>query len=115
VSNTNALQLQQFLFEEARPPAVMWPPVFITGQVDAETLSSVEAGSPEAKIKACADALLAWGLCSSNNPPEKFGFGMIALAEWAGLSEEDLLAKNAYAVASAVIAARDAKKTNQQP
>ena len=116
MSNTNALQLRQFFFEGTRPPAAMWPPVFITGQVDADTFPSEEAGSPEAKIKACADALLAWAHCmAGNKPPEKFGVGMIALAKWAGLSVEDLLAKNAHAVASAAIAARDAKKTSQQP
>ena len=96
--------------------AAMWPSVFVTGQVEDSIVSSVEAGSPDAKIMACADALLAWAHCmAGNKPPEKFGVSMIALAKWAGLSVEDLLAKNAHAVASAAIAARDAKKTSQQP
>ncbi len=51
-----------------------------------------------------------YSLCTSGCPSATI-MGMIALAEWAGLSVENLLAKNAHAVASAAIAARDAKKT----
>ncbi len=80
--------------------------VFETGEISSEMADLVEQGSNTAKAVACACALSAWAYClAGNKPPEKFGFGMIALAKWSGLEVIDLQKENAGKVADRALAA----------
>jgi len=83
--------------------------VFETGNVGARLSAQAEKGSNTAKAIACACALSAWACCMrGSKPPEKFGWGMIALADWAGLSVADLQPENAKKVADKALAALSA-------
>jgi len=84
--------------------APQWNDVFTTGKIDS-LLGQAKPCSNEAKAVACAIALGAWANCMmGNKPPENFGWGMMALAKWSGLSNKDLMPENAGAVACRALA-----------
>jgi len=83
--------------------------VFETGEVNSEIIAQAEPGSDTAKAVSCAIALSAWAYCMAGNKiPEKFGVGMMALAEWSGLNATDLLKENAGKVADRALTAMGA-------
>ena len=85
---------------------VLWPPVFIAGKLDAERQRAGYQGSAQARWLASTAALVAWGNCARGcAPPENLACGLLALADWAGLSVEDLLAERAGEVERAALAA----------
>lgn len=85
---------------------VLWPPVFIAGKLDAESQRTGYQGSAQARWLASTAALVAWGNCARGcAPPENLACGLLALADWAGLSVEDLLAERAGEVERAALAA----------
>ena len=85
---------------------VLWPPVFIAGKLDAERQRAGCQGSAQARWLASTAALVAWGNCARGcAPPENLACGLLALADWAGLSVEDLLAERAGEVERAALAA----------
>ena len=85
---------------------VLWPPVFIAGKLSAERQRAGCQGSAQARWLASTAALVAWGNCARGcAPPEKLAYGLLALADWAGLSVEDLLAERAGEVERAALAA----------
>ena len=85
---------------------VLWPPVFIAGKLDAESQRTDYQGSAQARWLASTAALVAWGNCARGcTPPENLARGLLALADWAGLSVEDLLAERAGEVERAALAA----------
>lgn len=84
----------------------LWPPVFVTGKLDAESLHLGSQGSAQARWLASTAALVAWGNCARGcAPPENLACGLLALADWAGLGVEDLLAERAGEVERAALAA----------
>ena len=96
----------------ARQPVVhdynpaLWPPVFIAGKLSAERQRAGCQGSAQARWLASTAALVAWGNCARGcAPPENLACGLLALADWAGLSVEDLLAERAGEVERAALAA----------
>ena len=96
----------------ARQPVVhdynpaLWPPVFIAGKLSAERQRAGCQGSAQARWLASAAALVAWSNCARGcAPPENLACGLLALADWAGLSVEDLLAERAGEVERAALAA----------
>lgn len=85
---------------------VLWPPVFIAGKLSAERQRAGCQGSAQARWLASTAALVAWGNCARGcAPPENLACGLLALADWAGLSVEDLLAERAGEVERAALAA----------
>lgn len=85
---------------------VLWPPVFIAGKLSAERQRAGCQGSAQARWLASTAALVAWGNCARGcTPPENLARGLLALADWAGLSVEDLLAERAGEVERAALAA----------
>ena len=85
---------------------VLWPPVFIAGKLDAERQRAGCQGGAQARWLASTAALVAWGNCARGcTPPENLACGLLALADWAGLSVEDLLAERAGEVERAALAA----------
>ena len=85
---------------------VLWPPVFIAGNLSAERQRADCQGSAQARWLASTAALVAWGNCARGcAPPENLARGLLALADWAGLSVEDLLAERAGEVERAALAA----------
>ena len=85
---------------------VLWPPVFIAGKLSAERQRAGCPGSAQARWLASTAALVAWGNCARGcAPPENLARGLLALADWAGLSVEDLLAERAGEVERAALAA----------
>lgn len=95
----------------ARLPAVhdyspaLWPAVFVTGKVEADSPPLAGQGSAQARWQASSLALVAWGHCARGcTPPKNLAPGLLALAHWAGLSAEALLAENAKAVEAAALA-----------
>jgi hypothetical protein len=85
---------------------VLWPPVFIAGKLSTERQRCGHQGSAQARWLASTAALVAWGNCARGcAPPEKLACGLLALADWAGLSVEDLLAERAGEVERAALAA----------
>lgn len=95
----------------ARLPAVhdyspaLWPAVFVTGKVEADSPPLAGQGSAQARWQASSLALVAWGHCARGcTPPKNLAPGLLALAHLAGLSAEDLLAENAKAVEAAALA-----------
>ena len=86
-------------------PNLIWSSVFLTGKLDPDEYRPEEKGSDRAKLIACNRALMAWNNCMrGERPPENFGWGMFALADWAKLSVNDLKELNAEAVGAAAIA-----------
>lgn len=81
-------------------PKINWENVFITGQLEEKDSKHVGRGTHQAKAWACACALGAWASCAFSTPPENFGKGMLALAQFAELSVSDLLPENATRVAN---------------
>ena len=76
--------------------SIEWDEVFVTGVVSKRITNGAVQGSDIAKAIACATALVGWGNCMTGSQvPEKFGVGMMALADWAGLSVSDLQHKKA--------------------
>ena len=70
---------------------ISWDSVFLDGVVSERMMAQSAAGSNESKAVACAAALLGWANCmAGHRPPAKFGEGMMALADWAGLRVTDI-------------------------
>lgn len=85
---------------------VLWPPVFIAGKLSAERQRAGCQGSAQARWLASTAALVAWSNCARGcTPPKNMACGLLALADWAGLSVEDLLAERAGEVERAALAA----------
>ena len=69
----------------------IWDEVFVTGKMCENKYPDVKPKSDQAKLIACATAMSGWANCMCRaKPPENFGFGMIALADWSGLTPADL-------------------------